>query len=113
MAKFFNRARMSTATTGTGTITLGVAVTGFLSFAGAGVADGDVVTYAIEDGSNSEAGRGTYNASGTTLSRDLIYSSTSSGAAISLSGTAEVFITIVKEDLYPLAVAAHFANGGL
>ena len=113
MAKLFNRARMSTATTGAGTITLGAAVAGFLSFANAGVVDGDVVTYAIEDGSSSEVGRGTYTASGTTLSRDLIYSSTNSGAAISLSGTAEVFVTVAKEDLYPLAVAAQSAHGGL
>jgi hypothetical protein len=32
-----NLARMTTATTGTGTMTLGTAVAGFLSFAGAGI----------------------------------------------------------------------------
>lgn len=97
MAKLYNLARMSTGTTGTGTITLGSAVTGFLSFAAAGVGDGETVTYAIQDGSNSEIGRGVYTASGTTLTRSVL-KSTNSGAALNLSGTAQVFITASAED---------------
>lgn len=97
MAKLYNLCRMSTGTTGTGTITLGSAVTGFLSFAAAGVGDGETVTYAIQDGSNSEIGRGVYTASGTTLSRSVL-KSTNSGSAINLSGTAQVFITASAED---------------
>lgn len=96
--KLFNLARMTTATTGTGTITLGSAVSGFLTFALAGVSDGDTVTYAIKDGSNSEIGRGVYTASGTTLTRSVL-KSTNSNSAISLSGSAEVFITAAAEDL--------------
>lgn len=87
----FELARMTTATTGTGTITLGSAVTGFLSFAAAGVANGNSVFYCIRDGANSEVGYGTYTASGTTLTRNVI-KSTNSDNPISLSGTAEVFI---------------------
>jgi hypothetical protein len=97
MAKLYNLARMTTATTGTGTITLGFAVAGFLSFAGAGIADGETVTYAIKDGSNSEVGRGVYTASGTTLTRNVLRS-TNSNAAISLSGSAEVAISAAAED---------------
>lgn len=97
MAKLYNLARMSTATTGTGTITLGSAVTGFLSFASAGVADGDTVTYAIQDGSASEIGRGVYTASGTTLTRSVL-KSTNAGSALNLSGQAQVFITPAAED---------------
>jgi len=98
MAKLYNLARMSTATTGTGTITLGSAVSGFLSFASAGAQDGETVTYAIEDGVNREIGRGVYTAAGTTLTRSVLRS-TNSNAAISLSGTAQVFITAAAEDL--------------
>jgi hypothetical protein len=98
MAKLYNLARMTTATTGTGTITLGAAVSGYLSFAGAGVANGDVVSYAIKDGNNSEIGTGTYTSSGTALTRN-VSKSTNSNAAINLSGTAEVFITPRAEDL--------------
>lgn len=96
-AKLYNLARMTTATTGTGTITLGSAATGFLSFATAGVSDGESITYAIEDGNSREIGRGTYTAAGTTLSRTVL-KSTNAGSAINLSGTAQVFITDAAED---------------
>ena len=93
-----NRAYVVTATTGTGTITLGNPVAGYQSFADAGVANGNSVRYTIEDGTNWEIGAGTYTASGTTLSRGPIDSS-SSGSAINLSGNAKVFITATAEDI--------------
>lgn len=96
MARLFNLARMNTATTGTGAITLGSAVSGFLSFAAAGVTNGQEVFYGIKDGSASEVGRGTYSSSGTQLTRTVI-KSTNSDTAINLSGSAEVFITTVAE----------------
>jgi hypothetical protein len=102
MSKLYNLARMTTATAGTGTITLGAAVSGYLTFALAGVANGDTVSYGIKDGANSEVGTGTYTASGTTLTRNVTRS-TNSNSAISLSGTAEVFITPRAEDLTPVA----------
>lgn len=98
MAKFFNRAKMTTATTGTGTVTLGSASVGFQSFADAGVADTDVVQYVIEDGANFEIGTGTYTASGTTLTRTPVETSESDNSAISLSGTATVSVTAVDDD---------------
>lgn len=98
MPKLVNRAKMTTATTGTGTITLGSASTGYQSFATAGVVDADVVRYVIEDGAAWEIGTGTYTASGITLSRTPSQSS-SGGAAISLSGTAVVFVTAVVADI--------------
>ena len=98
MAKLFNLARMTTATTGTGTITLGSAASGFLTFAQSGVADGDIVSYGIQDGTSREVGTGTYTSSGTTLTRTVV-KSTNSNTAISLSGSAEVFITPLASDI--------------
>ena len=105
VAKTYNIARMSTATTGTGTITLGSAVSGYISFATAGVSDGETITYAIEEGVNREIGRGVYTASGTTLTRSVL-KSTNSGSAINLGGAAQVFITVAAEDVSPLYASA-------
>jgi hypothetical protein len=109
MAKLYNLARMTTATTGTGTITLGTAVSGYLSFSGAGAADGDIVSYGISDGVNSEIGTGTYTASGATLTR-TVTKSTNANALISLSGTAQVFVTVRAEDMNSLDGSFGFRN---
>ncbi len=101
MVKLVNRAKMTTATTGTGTITLGSAVDGFQTFTAAGVADGDTVRYCIEDGTSSfELGSGVFTASGTTLTR-VVSESSNSDNAISLSGDAIVFITAIAADIQP------------
>jgi len=99
MVKLVNRAKMSTSTTGTGTITLGSAETGYQSFADAGVTDGDVLSYVIEDGDNFEIGRGIYTASGTTLTRGPLESN-NSGSAITLSGNAKVFVSATVNEVY-------------
>lgn len=116
MAKLYDRVKVATATTGTGTITLGAAVRSstsgdFLTFAEIGVTNGDVVAYFIQDGANWASGVGTYTSSGTTLSRDASEKSWNgssySTAALSLSGSAVVYIGARAADLVlgPASVA--------
>lgn len=98
MANLYNMVWVTTATVGTGTIALGAAVTGYRTFAEANVANGAMVSYRIKDGVAWEVGRGVYTSSGALLSRSVLASS-NGGAAISLSGSAEVFITALAEDI--------------
>lgn len=107
MAKVFNRARMTTATTGQGTVALGSAVARFQSFASAGVTNGDVVSYVLEDGASWEIGRGTYSLTGPTLARTTVIASSAGGTTkISLSGSAIVSLVPLKEDFDDKANAA-------
>jgi hypothetical protein len=88
-----DRVKETTTTTGTGTLTLGGAATGFQSFAVVG--NGNTCYYAISaNGVNFyEVGIGTYTASGTTLSRDVILASSNSNNAVDLqAGTKEVYV---------------------
>ena len=98
MPNLHNLARMTTGTTGTGTITLGGAATiggvTYMTFAAAGVVNNELVYYGIADTGGTEVGYGTYTSSGTTLSRNVI-ASTNSNTALNLSGSAQVFITSV------------------
>ena len=110
MVTLVNRAKMSTATTGTGTITLGSAEDGYQSFADAGVSDGDTLRYVIEDGSAWEIGTGTYTASGTTLTR-TVGESSNADAALNVSGSAAVFVTVAGEDIQQPPSEGAFADG--
>ena len=114
----FDLARMTTATTGTGTLTVGTAVSGYLTFAAAALAvgitlDGQTVSYAIVDngGAAREAGTGVYTASGTTLTRNPI-ASTNSNAALNLSGSAEVLITGLASDFIEQLLAPEVVTSG-
>lgn len=110
MTKLVNRAKMSTTTTGTGTITLGSVVDGFQSFSDAGVNDTDEIRYVIEDGSDWEIGTGTYTASGTTLTRSVSESS-NAGSAVSLSGNAIVYVTALAGDIQQPPSEGAFVDG--
>ena len=93
-----DRVLETTTTAGLGTITLAGAETGYQSFAAVG--DGNQTYYTIAGQSSSEweVGIGTYTASGTTLSRDTVLSSSSGGAKVSFSaGTKNVFVTYPSE----------------
>ena len=94
---FGDRIKQATATTGTGSITLGSAETGYQTFSAAGMADTNETRYLIEDGDEWEIGKGTLSSSGTVLSRTLTSSST--GSLLNLSGSAVVMCTPSSEDI--------------
>jgi hypothetical protein len=100
-----DRVKETSTTTGTGTLTLAGAATGYQSFAAIG--DGNTTYYTIVGGTQWEVGIGTYTSSGTTLSRDTVLSS-STGAKIDLAaGTKDVFVT------YPSERAITGGGGGI
>ena len=101
-----DRVKETTTTTGTGTVTLLGASTGFQSFAVIG--DGNTTYYTIagQTGNEWEVGIGTYTASGTTLARTTVLSSSNGGSAVNFSaGTKDVFVT------YPSSKATYEAAG--
>jgi hypothetical protein len=98
-----DRVKESTATSGTGTVVLLGAAVGYQSFAAIG--NGNTTYYTIAGGSDWEVGIGTYYSANTSLSRDTILASSNSNAAVTLSGTNEVFVT------YPAEVAVYLDGG--
>lgn len=100
-----DRVKETTTTTGTGTVTLLGAATGFQSFSAIGNGNNTYYTIAGQTGSEWEVGIGTYTSAGTTLSRDTVLAS-STGSKVSFSaGTKDVFVT------YPAGTSV-MANGG-
>jgi hypothetical protein len=89
-----DRVKESTAVVGTGTATLLGAATGFQAFSVIG--NGNTTYYCIADqgGANWEVGIGTYTASGTTLARTTVLSSSNAGALVVFTaGIKDVFVT--------------------
>ena len=93
-----DRVQETTTTTGTGTVTLAGAVSGFQSFSAVGNANSTY--YTITGGTDWEVGIGTYTSSGTTLSRAIVLSSSNSDSLVNFAaGTKNVFVT------YPASLA--------
>ena len=108
MVKLLNRAKMSISSTGTGNITLAAAVVNFQTFAQAGAVDGNVVRYAIEDGTDWEVGTAVMSNTATTMARTVDESS-NSGNALNLTSSAIVFGTLSAADFSDNA-APSFSN---
>jgi len=90
-----DRVQETTNTTGTGTLTLAGAVSGYQSFAAIGNAN--TTYYTIVSGTDWENGIGTYTSAGTTLARTTILSSSNSNNAITVAAGASVFVTYPAE----------------
>jgi hypothetical protein len=93
-----DRVQETSATTGTGTITLGGAVLGYQSFAAVGNGNRTYYTIVEQATANWEVGIGTYTASGTTLSRDTVIASSNSGSLVNFgAGSKNVFVDMPSE----------------
>jgi len=97
-----DRVKETTTTTGTGTVTLLGASTGYQSFSAVGNGNTTYYTIADQTGAKWEVGIGTYTSSGTTLSRTTVLASSNSGSLVSFTaGTKDVFVT------YPAGYSAY------
>ena len=102
-----DRVKVLATTTGTGTFTLGSAVTGYQDFSVIGNGNTTYYTIAAQTTSDWEVGIGTYTAAGTLLSRDTILESSNGGAAVNFpAGTKDVFVT------YPAERATYLDTAG-
>jgi len=89
-----DRVKETTTTTGTGTVTLLGAVSGFEAFSAIGNTNTTYYAIVHQSADEWEVGIGTYTASGTTLARTTVLSSTNSDAAVDFAaGTKDVFVT--------------------
>lgn len=105
-----NRVKETTTTTGTGTVTLAGAVSGFQSFAAIG--DANTTYYTITSGVDWEVGIGTYTAAGTMLARTTVLSSSAGGTTkITLAGTSNVFATYPAEKSVNLDASGNVGIG--
>jgi hypothetical protein len=89
-----DRVKESTTTTGTGAVTLLGAAPGFQTFAVIGDGNSTYYTIASQTSGQWEVGTGTYTSSGTTLSRDTVFSNSLGTTALVNfdSSTKDVFI---------------------
>jgi len=92
---YADRVKESTTTTGTGSISLGGAETGFQSFSVIGNGNTCYYTIAGQSTGEWEVGLGTYTLSSATLARTTVYASSNSNNLVPFSaGTKDVFITL-------------------
>jgi len=91
-----DRVKVTSTTTGTGAFALGVAQTGFESFA-TGIGNNNTTYYTIFNQGTTEweVGLGTLDATSANLTRTTVISSSNSDAAVNFtSGTKDVFCTL-------------------
>lgn len=107
-----DRVKETTTTTGTGTVTLGGAVSGFDTFA-AGIGNSNTTYYCIQLGAEFEVGLGTLAADSSTLARTTVISSSNSDNAVNFSaGAKNVFCTLPASKATVLDASGNLALAG-
>lgn len=106
-----NRINVNVSTSGTSSpFTTTTAIAGFRLLSV--LNDGDIVEYAISDGSSYEDGWGVVGGSGTTITRN-VFESSNSNNPINLSGSATCFITLTAQGGAFFAHSVQRMYGGL
>lgn len=106
--KVIDRCKETTSTTGTGSLTLTGAVTGFVTMADATAGlttNGDTSWFCAENGAEWEVFLGTRTSS-TVLARTTVLSSSNAGAAVSFTAAPVVFSTVPAAALIAAAAPA-------
>ena len=88
-----DRVKETSTTTGTGSVVLNGSFGAFQPFS-VGIGDGNTTYYTIENGSRWEVGQGVFNLGSNSLSRDIVFDSSSGGSKIDLEGVSVVFCTL-------------------
>jgi hypothetical protein len=103
-----DRVQETSTTTGTGSLTLAGAVTGFQTFSSA-IGDTNTTYYTIQNGAEWEVGVGTVSAGA--LSRDAVLESSNGGSLVNFSaGTKFVFCTYPAEKSVDIETAQTLTN---
>ena len=106
-----DRVRVSSVTTGTGALALGVAIPGFQDFTVIG--DGNTTFYTIADSTAGtwETGIGTYSSTGPTLARTTVLESSNAGALVNFGvGAKDVFVSYPASRAVSTDGGVAFAN---
>jgi len=114
-----DRVQETSTSTGSGTIVLAGAVTGYQSFAVIGNTNTTYYTIADQSGSNWEVGIGTYYLANTSLARTTVLASSNANTAVNFGvGTKAVFVTYPAEraiyaDSSNITTVTNFASGNV
>lgn len=94
--KLFDRVKETSATTGTGALSLAGAVSQFIAFSSV-YSNGDTFYYCIQDQSGTawEVGLGTYTSSGNLLTRTTVKASSNSGSLVNFTSGALYAFTVM------------------
>lgn len=105
-----NRVKETTVTTGTGSVLVAGAASGFQTFASA-LADGDTTYYQITDGTDWEIGEGTWDEANNELARTSVFESSNSGSKVNWgAGAKDVFIVMPAQKVHNTDVYAQVSD---